>query len=127
MRRVDRERNRLWEVRQALWHRDHAMLGLKHEWPHAEPPDFEALDALYRANSDSPPPNEGADYQRFEVDVDGLLVRFREDSHFVEAIVEGELNPTRLAEYQRTTLSLLQRIDCSEYEIEGGENGDSQL
>ncbi|MDG5974192.1 ankyrin [Hydrogenophaga taeniospiralis CCUG 15921] len=121
--RVDRKRNRLGDTRHARWHcehvrRDHALLGLEHVWRHSEPPDFAALDALYRLPGEMSPVIEEAEYGTFSTMIDGLKVRFKEsDGFLVEAIVEGQLRPDRLLELQRTTLVLLERIDASPYEI----------
>lgn len=124
MRRVDRKRNRLWDTRQAKWNRDHAYLGLENDWRHSEAPDFAALDALYRLAGETSPVIEEPEYCTFSTTIDGLRVRFKEGGGFlVEAIVEGQLRPDRLAELQRTTLALLERIDSSAYEIEDPDHG----
>lgn len=117
--RVDRKRNRLWDTRQAQWHQDHAHLGLENDWRHSEPPDFAALEALYRLPGETSPVIEESEYGVFSTEIDGLKVRFKESNGFlVEAIVEGQLRPDRLHELQRTTLVLLEQIDASPYEIE---------
>lgn len=122
--RVDRKRNRLWDTRHAQWHcehvrRDHPLLGLEHIWRHSEPPDFAALNALYRLPGETSPVIEESEHGIFSTEIDGLKVRFKESGGFlVEAIVEGQLRPDRLLELQRTTLALLERIDASPYEIE---------
>ncbi len=119
MRRVDRKRNRLWDTRQAQWHQDHAYLGLENDWRHSEPPDFAALNALYRLPGETSPVIKESQYGVFSTEIDGLKVRFKESNGFlVEAIVEGQLRPDRLHELQHTTLVLLEQIDASPYEIE---------
>jgi hypothetical protein len=118
MRRVDRKPNRLWDIRQALWHRDHAHLGLESRWSYSDEPDFAALDALYRVTDSSDAPIEGSDVGVFSVLVDGLTVRFKEDRFWVEAIVEGQLSEGRLEALKLSTLALLERLDAAQYEIE---------
>lgn len=117
MLRVDRKPNRLWDTRQELWTREHAHHGFESHWRHAEEPDFAALDQLYRIG-DGSVPTEGPEPRKYSMVVDGTKVRFNEDRFYVEAIVEGQLAPERLAELQRATLALLQRIDGCAYEIE---------
>lgn len=119
MRRVDRKPNRLWDTRQAMWHRDHAHLGLGSFWAYKEEPDFAALEQLYRIAGDPHPAIEEDEVGKFSVLIDGLAVRFKEERFWIEAIVEGQLSSQRLSDLQRTTLALLERIDCSPYEIEG--------
>lgn len=117
MMRKDRKRNRLWDTRQERWNRDHASLGLESSWEHAEEPDFDALDALYRFDC-AAVPETGVDHNVFVTMIDGIKVRFTEDAWFVKAVVEGRLSDTRLHELQRMTLETLQKLDAGEWEIE---------
>ncbi len=116
--RVDRKRNRLYEVRQELWHRDHGWLGLARYWNHDDKPDFEALAVLYRPDETSPVPEQGSEHNVCRVIVDGLAVTFTEDSWSVKALIEGRLPEARLEELQRKTLATLQKIDAADWEIE---------
>lgn len=118
LRRKDRKPNRLWDTRQELWNRDHASLGLQSYWRHPEEPDFGALKALYRLDAMAPAPEEGDDYNVFVTVIDGVKVRFKEDTYSVQAIVEGKLSDTRLEQLQRTTLATLEKLDASEWEME---------
>jgi hypothetical protein len=118
MLRKDRKRNRLWDIRQERWNRDHASLGLDSYWNHAEAPDFDALHALYRLDSTAPAPREGSEHNVYLVTIDGVTVRFKEDAWSVQAIVEGRLSDSRLEELQRATISTLERLDASAWEIE---------
>jgi len=118
MRQVDRKPNRLWDIRQALWLREHANLGLKNNWSYSDEPDFAALDKLYRVTDESDPPIEEDDVGTFRVVVDGLTVRFKEYRFWIEAIVEGELNENRLVALTKSTLILLERLNAAQYEIE---------
>jgi hypothetical protein len=116
--RIDRKRNRLWDVRQELWHRDHGWTGLESYWKHDDAPDFEALAALYRLEETAPLPEEGPGHNVYRVNIDGVSVKFTEEGWSVKAIVEGRLSDTRLEELQRATLANLQRLDASVWEIE---------
>lgn len=118
MLRKDRKRNRLWDTRQERWRRDHASLGLDSYWNYAESPNFDALDALYRPDPASPAPREGREHNVFLTTIDGITVRFKEDGWSVQATVEGRLTRGRLNELQRATLSTLEKLDASEWEIE---------
>ncbi|MFT3956047.1 MAG: hypothetical protein QM722_17190 [Piscinibacter sp.] len=120
MLRKDRKRNRLWDTRQERWRRDHASLGLDSYWNYAEAPDFDALDALYRPHPASPAPTEGREHNVFLTTIDGVTVRFKEDAWSVQATVEGRLSNGRLEELQRATISTLEKLDASEWEIESG-------
>jgi hypothetical protein len=119
MRRVDLKPNRLWDTRQALWHREHAWAGLEDHWPHGEAPDLAALARLYCFEG-AQPPSEESGVGAFRVVVDGVTIRIREERFWIEAIVEGRLGEGRLAEVQFATLALLECIDAAKYEIEPG-------
>lgn len=116
--RTDRKANRLWDVRQELWHREHGWTGLRSYWKHEDEPDFEALAALYRIDASAPPPEKGPEHNVYRVTIDGISVRFTEDRWSVQAMVEGRLSDRRLDELQRQILGTLRRLEASEWEIE---------
>jgi hypothetical protein len=116
--RVDRKRNRLYEVRQELWHRDHGWPGLESYWKHDDKPDFEALAVLYRLEDTSPAPENASEHNVYRVSIDGVTVRFTEDSWSVKALVEGRLSGERLEQLQSKTLATLQQLDAADWEIE---------
>lgn len=118
MLRMDRKPNRLWDVREELWYREHAWPGLNSHWKFDDEPDFEALAALYSLPDGTPPAESGPEYNDYRVVVDGVAVRFKEERFLVQAIVEGRLSDDRLAALQRRTLGLLERLDASQWEIE---------
>jgi hypothetical protein len=118
IRRIDRKRSRLWDVRQLLWHRNRPHLGLESHWRYDDEPDFSALAMLYRLDETASMPVEGPDYNVFSTIVDGLTVRFREDRGWVEAIVEGRLPEERLRQLQHQTLALVERLEASACELE---------
>jgi hypothetical protein len=119
MLRVDRKANRLQDVRQELWHRDHAWPGHESYWNFDDTPDADALARLYRLDEDSPIPQEGSDYNTFHTVIDGLVVRFTEDRFHVQVVIEGRLAEDRVKAFQRTLLATLERLDASQWEIEG--------
>jgi hypothetical protein len=116
--RVDRKPNRLWDVRQELWHQEHAWPGHESYWKHDDAPDFEALAALYRLDETAPAPEQGSEHNVYRMVIDGVSVRFTEDRWSVQAMVEGRLPDAGLDELQRATLATLQRLDASVWEIE---------
>jgi hypothetical protein len=123
--RIDRKPSRLWDVRQALWHRDHAHLGLESNWKFDDVPDFAALEMLYRLDEESPLPAQ-LYFNVFAVVIDGLTVRFKEDRFWIEAIIEGQLAKERLGTLQRRTLELVERLEASTCVIEGLDDDDFQ-
>lgn len=118
MLRVDRRRNRLWDARQELWRREHPSAGLDSNWRYEDPPDLEALLALYTLQEGGRGAQQGRKYNEFFVSVEGVTVRFLEDGFSVRAVVEGRIGDERLADLQRRTLGLLERVDASPWEIE---------
>jgi hypothetical protein len=116
--RVDRQANRLWDVRQELWRRENSSLGLESSWRFDDPPDLHALAALYRLDPGAPAVEEGADANDYLVTLDGARIRFKEDRYWVRAIVEGRLPEGRLAAFQAHLLTMLSSLDASEWEIE---------
>lgn len=118
MRRIDRKPNRLWEIRQALWNREHPGLGSESHWAFGDEPDFDALAKLYKLADEANPVFRQEPLGAYATVIDGLTICFKEERFWVEAIVEGQLQPERLADLQRTTLALLERIDSAPYEIE---------
>lgn len=118
MLRLDRQRNRLLDTRQALWDRDHGWPGMESYWRHEEPPALDELAVLYRLGPGMPEPEDGSDYNEYRILVDGVAIRFREESHAVHAIVEGRLAPERLAALRRHLLATLAKIDQAAWEIE---------
>jgi hypothetical protein len=119
--RVDRKPNRLYDVRQELWHRDHGWPGLESYWKHEDKPDFEALASLYRLDATSPAPENASAHNVYQISVDGVAIRFTENTSSVRAIVEGRLSDIRLEELQGKTLATLQRLDSAEWQIEPNE------
>lgn len=118
MRRTDRRRNRLWDLRQALWYREHPRLGVQDSWTFEDAPNFDELLKLYRVDDDAPTPIEGEEYNEFKVVVEGITVRFTEDWFSVDVVVEGRLTEERLKTLQSHTLETLSKLDGAEWEVE---------
>jgi hypothetical protein len=109
MLRVDRKPNRLYDVRQELWHREHGWEGLPSYWKHEDDPDFEALAALYRLDESIPPPEQGLEHNVYRVTIDGITVRFTEDRWSVQAWSRGDFPM-----YDSRILSAIRWRPCSD-------------
>lgn len=120
MHRIDRKFNRLWHLRQAFWSHDNPHTGILHDWKFDEPPDFTALAELYRIDEYAATPVEGEGSGEYSTIVDGLTVRFAEDFCAIDVVVEGRLQPERLAALQARLLEILARIEGAAWEIESG-------
>lgn len=118
LRRADRQRNRLWEVRQEMWTQKHSGHGFKSYWNYSDQPDFSALEMLYKTGGQPNPLEEGLAAGEYRAVIDGINVQFTEHTFCVEVVVEGQLSDARLAELQQKTLSLLERLDSTPYQIE---------
>jgi len=112
--RVDRQSSRLTELRHEFFAHEH---GLKSYWRFDDAPDFASLERLYRLDDGTPEPARGADFNLYSVVIDGVTVRFKEDSSWVEAIVEGQLAAQRLQALQRQTLAVIERLEGTACEI----------
>jgi hypothetical protein len=117
MKRKDGRRNRLWDIRQALWAHENSHLGLDANWRYEDEPDFEELARLYQIDGASPVV-EGTGHEEFRVVIDGLTVRFMEGLFCVKAVVEGRLSEERLKELQCRVLETLSRLHAAEWDIE---------
>ncbi len=115
--RADRQRSRIWDVRQERWNRRHAYLGMTSYWKFDDEPDFAELDMLYRLD-DTPPPSMGQEAGALSVIIDGVTVRIREAGYWTELIVEGRLAPERWDDLRTRTLALIGRLEASTCEFE---------
>ncbi len=123
--RKDRKPGLLWHMRQALWYRgvkwkdDYAreMEHLLAETGHA--PDLDMIATLYCLDDSARVlPSSEEEYNIFRVDIDGIVVRFKEDGFLVQAVVEGRLPESRLAGLQASVLQKLSALENAEWEIE---------
>jgi hypothetical protein len=126
--RADGKRNHLWEIGEIAWaadghtdfHREQLEKGIE-ELGYA--PDLEVYASRY-----SPPfshetcaPNEDH-YNFFEIKIDGVLVRFVEESSVVCVTVRGAVDEEKIAtlvEHARKKIEMLERHPCEVKRIEG--------
>lgn len=99
--RKDGKPNHLWYIRQARWFREvnwekeiqEEMDALAKEL--GDPPNLDLLSMLYRpAIPHEQMPQVEEEYNVFRIKVDGVVVRYVEDSHSIQMTVEGELPQT---------------------------------
>jgi len=122
--RADRKPNTLWDMRHALWYRG---MGWKDDFAkemarllsrtHFEP-DLELVRALYCLDSSVIElPAREDEHSVVRVAVDGVTVRFHEDSFWVRAVVEGTLSEHRLKALQASVLEKLSRLTRVEWAL----------
>ena len=124
-RRTDRKHNHLFNLRSAIWTRD---MKWKEELAKAmqrleasigRTPDLDLIPALYPPDdSVTQLPQDEDRYNEFRVVVDGIIVRFTEESHIVRAVVEGTLSPERLQAFQEGVRTRLFTLEGAAWEIE---------
>lgn len=117
MRRKDGRRNRLWDLRHALWAHDNSHLGIEASWRYEDAPNFAELAQLYQMDG-AAPVAEGSAHGEFVTVIDGLTVRFTENMFRVHAVVEGRLSDVRLHELQCRVLETLTLLHAAEWEVE---------
>jgi hypothetical protein len=129
--RVDRRPSQLWHLRQAVWARDMARHAparwqgrLMEDMERLEAsigrtPDLDVIPSLYRLDdSVTELAREEDPHNVFRVLIDGMSVRFTEQSFLVHAIVEGRLSQERLQGLQESVLEKLSKLEGVEWEIE---------
>jgi hypothetical protein len=122
MRRADHKRNYFWEIGHTLWKRK---VNWQEEYQRdinkliaelGKEPDFEVFKNLYKPNIPHKQLPENENEHRVQrIKVDGVIVRYVEDSHFVQVTVEGELPETVIDKLKADLLekfSLLENTDC---------------
>jgi hypothetical protein len=122
---TDRKPCWLFLLRQAIWMRDMGWSEqLSKEIQRLEEnmgrvPDLDLIPLLYLPDdSVTPlPPLEG-EYNVFRVLVDGIVVRFTEESHLIRAMVEGTLSQERLRALQESVRNKLSALFGAAWEIE---------
>lgn len=112
--RVDGERTRLWEMRQALWYEDHGG-GMTPAVEYPMPEDRAAFEALYRPPVDHRALPEDDDYRTRRIEVEGVVVRYEEDQREVTMTVEGELPEATIEALQRDLLAKLRQATGAPY------------
>jgi hypothetical protein len=122
--RVDRQRNQLWQMRQAIWHRK---VGWKDEFARdmsrfretmGFEPDLDLIPALYRLDEHTQElPEEEDEYNVVRVRIDGVTVKLIEDGFSIHAVVQGELAAAREAALQQSLREKLSRLDGGAWEV----------
>jgi hypothetical protein len=126
--RADGRMNCLWDLRQALWHADHpdARQGVDYaarlREHTARDPDLELVRTLYQFDGATvEPQREGDDYNLHRVRIDGIDVRFTENSYRIAAMVEGTLDEARLGAVQRALQGTLEQLENAAWRLEPSE------
>jgi ankyrin repeat protein len=119
--RKDRQHNRLWEIRQAIWSRN---AGWKAEYQKevtalvdalGHEPDLGLVPSLYQVDSNDASANFEGSVKRAVVD--GVAIRIVESGRMVHAVAEGVLSDASLQAYQETVLERLGRLEGAEWEV----------
>jgi hypothetical protein len=122
VRRADGRRNELWEMRQALWHLDHDGAWAEGEESRDRPSypmprDRKALEELYQpaalVHRRLPQDLDAFDVHRIEVD--GVIVRYKEGFDEVGLTVEGDLPDETVAALCEDLLDKLRRASGVDY------------
>jgi hypothetical protein len=121
--RKDKKPNWLWRIRSAEWSRKYMKekfanelekitAGLKYE------PNLELLPQLYRLDDSTIElPERENEYGTFRISMDDVIVKFKEDHHLVQVLVEGQLKPDRLQALQEAVCVKLNKINGAEWEV----------
>jgi hypothetical protein len=125
VRRADGRRNVVWELRQLQWeaeHPDFASSGTMRDMVMRELgqlPDLAPLATLYRCTGATAIEQDDPDeYNIFRIELDGVIVRFTEDSDRIAAMVEGKLSELRLRQLQQHVLQHLAALHGTAWELE---------
>jgi hypothetical protein len=124
-RRTDRRHNHLFALRSAAWMRDmNWKQELAKEMQRLEAdigrtPDLNLIPFIYRPDDSATQlPQDEDQYNVFRVLVDGVTVRFTEETHVVRALVEGRVSQERLHALQEGVRNHLSRLEGAEWEVE---------
>jgi hypothetical protein len=123
-RRTDRKLSQLWNLRQAIWMRDmqwkeHLAKDMQRlEANIGRSPDLDIIPFLYRPDESVTELPRDEDQHVFRVLVDGIVVRFTEESHIVRAMVEGRLSNERLEALQDSVRNKLSTLEGATWETE---------
>ncbi len=122
MKRTDRKRNHLSEIKNALWkqkvnwqkeYQEHIKELIEQL---GKEPDSEVFKNLYKPNIPHEQlPKDEDEYNVYRINIDGVIVRYVEDMFYVQVTVEGELPETVIDKLKADLLekfSLLENTDC---------------
>ncbi|MES9901521.1 MAG: hypothetical protein ABW168_02420, partial [Sedimenticola sp.] len=120
--RADKSGNRIWEIRQALWNSnvgwesDYEASIVKLRDDLGAEPDVKSVEALYSPEvSHDPLPEIEEEYGSYRIKVDGVTVRYVEETFTIQVTVEGdlpELTIRHLVEDVRKKLAKLENTEC---------------
>lgn len=124
LRRVDRKRSFMWEIRQMQWQVDHPEFqgSIDYRGKMIEElgaaPDLAQLDALYRFDGAAQLQQAEDEYNVFRIVVDGKVVRFTEEQHRITAVTEGRISDERLHALQQHVLTRLHALHVVPWDVE---------
>lgn len=122
IKRSDHTRNHLWHLRQTLWSKsvnwqeDYQKEMYKLIKELGKEPELDLITSLYSPNiSHQIIPENNEEYNVYRINIDGVVVRYVEESWTVQVTVEGEL-PDEVIELLKANLlekfSLLENTEC---------------
>ncbi|MEQ1565517.1 MAG: hypothetical protein ABMA64_07765 [Myxococcota bacterium] len=119
-------RSLLWELRQLLWHVEYPRFPSPVDYAETlrtalgREPVLEPLQTLYDFDGAvACERGEDDDYNLFRVEVDGVIVRFVEESHRIAVMVEGRLAEPRLRALQQQVLARVGALHAVAWELVG--------
>lgn len=124
VRQKDGKRNHLWEIEQALWHRD---VSLKNEFQQQMEqlsqelrirPDLDLAATLFRpALSHKEILKRDDEYNIFRIKVDGVVVRFAQNMASIQITVEGDLPQKSIDAITSERLGKMTSLENTAYEL----------
>ena len=124
VRRADDGRNLIWEIRQMKWHAEHPGIGSASLYDDKKKelggePDLSLLETLYCCEG-ATAIDQGSDdeYNVWRISIDGVIVRFTEDSRRIAVIVEGKLAEDRLQALQEHVIARLSALHFTPWALE---------
>lgn len=117
-------RSLLWEMRQLLWQADHPRFASAVDFREGivretgRDPDLELLRSLYHcAGATVLVQRDEDDFNVWRIELDGVIVRFTEESHQIAAMVEGRLTEERLRALQEHVLTRVSALHGSPWTL----------
>ncbi len=123
VRRRDRKPNRLWEIRQALFSRqvrwEKEFCGQVEELSKAlgAEPDLDLALKLYQPHlPHEEMPKVQSEYKVFRIRINGVVVRYVEDSHSIQVTIEGDLPQASAQTLVSDLVTKLSTLENAPYE-----------
>ncbi|MBA2540135.1 MAG: hypothetical protein H0V17_10910, partial [Deltaproteobacteria bacterium] len=121
---TDGERSLLWEMRQLLWRTEHPQIKSSVDYRKnivsatGRDPDLEQLRSLYQSPGSTVfEQREEDDFNVFRIELDGVIVRFTEESFRIAVMVEGQLSELRMRGLQQHVLARASALHASAWEV----------